>query len=83
VLRAPEVFSGPALRDLLDRLRRHGVTVVETDGPAVRRLAPASPGTPASTLISAYGGHTAAFASPSRSSDRSKIPGPTTLEEDT
>jgi lysine 6-dehydrogenase len=83
VLRAPEVFSGPTLRDLLGRLRRHGVTVVETDGPAVRRLAPASLGMPASTVISGNGGHTAAFASPPRSSDRSKIPGLTALEEET
>lgn len=41
VLRAPEVFTGPPLRDLLGRLRRHGATIVETDGPAVRRIAPA------------------------------------------
>ncbi|WP_106585735.1 saccharopine dehydrogenase family protein [Murinocardiopsis flavida] len=41
VLRAAEVFTGHLLRDLLGRLRRHGATIVETDGPAVHRIAPA------------------------------------------
>ncbi|GAB3473618.1 hypothetical protein GCM10027440_02830 [Nocardiopsis coralliicola] len=42
VLRAPEVFTGPLLQDLLGRLRRHGAVITETGGPAVRRLAPQS-----------------------------------------
>lgn len=43
VLRPPEVFTGPALRSLLDRLKRLGATVAETKGPAVRRLGPLPP----------------------------------------